>query len=152
MSLPTCWNPSAVWIRPGSALEPEVTTDVLVLGGGGAGVTAALFAESLGARVLLATKLRLGNSNTIMALGGMQAAVAEQDSPIKHFADTMIAGGFAGKRQLVKAMVEDGPGYRRMAAEDRRQFRSGRRTAISPPGWPPACRRPGFCRSATIPA
>jgi len=91
------------------SLEPEITTDVLVLGGGGAGVTAALFAESLGARVLLATKLRLGNSNTIMALGGMQVAVAEQDSPIKHFADTMIAGGFAGNRRLVKAMVEDGP-------------------------------------------
>lgn len=90
-------------------LVPEVTTDVLVLGGGGAGVTAALFAESQGARVLLATKLRLGNSNTIMALGGMQAAVAEQDSPIKHFADTMIAGGFAGNRRLVKVMVEDGP-------------------------------------------
>jgi len=91
-------------------LEPEITTDVLVLGGGGAGVTAALFSESQGARVLLATKLRLGNSNTIMALGGMQAAVAEQDSPIKHFADTMIAGGFAGNRGLVKAMVVDGPG------------------------------------------
>ncbi|NJC88367.1 MAG: FAD-binding protein [Desulfuromonas sp.] len=91
-------------------LEPEVTTDVLVLGGGGAGVTAALFAESRGARVLLATKLRLGNSNTIMALGGMQAAVAAQDSPVRHFADTMIAGGFAGDRRLVKAMVEDAPG------------------------------------------
>lgn len=90
-------------------LEPEVDTDVLVLGGGGAGVTAALFAESLGARTLLATKLRLGNSNTIMALGGMQAAVNAQDSPIKHFADTMLAGGFTGDRRLVKAMVEDGP-------------------------------------------
>lgn len=91
-------------------LQPDFSTDVLVLGGGGAGVTAALFAESLGARVLLATKLRLGNSNTIMALGGMQASVAEGDSPLKHFADTMIAGNFAGKPALVKALVEDGPG------------------------------------------
>lgn len=90
-------------------LHPEFTTDVLVLGGGGAGVTAALFAESLGARVLLATKLRLGNSNTIMALGGMQASVAAEDSPLKHFADTLIAGNFAGKTPLVKALVEDGP-------------------------------------------
>jgi succinate dehydrogenase / fumarate reductase flavoprotein subunit/L-aspartate oxidase len=90
-------------------LEPEFTTDVLVLGGGGAGVTAALFAESLGARVMLATKLRLGNSNTIMALGGMQASVADEDSPLRHFADTMVAGGFAGKAPLVKALVEDGP-------------------------------------------
>ena len=90
-------------------LQPEHTTDVLVLGGGGAGVTAALFAESLGAKVLLATKLRLGNSNTIMALGGMQSSIAENDSPVRHFADTMIAGKFCGQKKLVKAMVEDGP-------------------------------------------
>ncbi|ABB33129.1 fumarate reductase/succinate dehydrogenase flavoprotein domain protein [Geobacter metallireducens RCH3] len=91
------------------SLEPEFDTDVLVLGGGGAGVTAALFAESMGARVILATKLRVGNSNTIMALGGMQASVHEDDSPVRHFADTMGAGKFAGKRELVKTMVEDGP-------------------------------------------
>ncbi|WP_305043963.1 FAD-binding protein [Geoalkalibacter sp.] len=89
--------------------EPEFVTDVLVLGGGGAGVTAALFAERQGARVLLATKLRLGNSNTIMALGGMQACVAEGDSLLKHFADTMISGNFASRRELVRTMVEDGP-------------------------------------------
>ncbi len=90
-------------------LRPEYDTDVLVLGGGGAGVTAALFAESRGARVILATKLRLGNSNTIMALGGMQASVSDSDSPLRHFADTMIAGSHAGRRELVKVMVEDGP-------------------------------------------
>jgi succinate dehydrogenase / fumarate reductase flavoprotein subunit/L-aspartate oxidase len=90
-------------------LKPEYDTDVLVLGGGGAGVTAALFAESMGARVVLATKLRLGNSNTIMALGGMQASVDEHDSPARHYCDTMAAGKFAGSRNLVKAMVEDGP-------------------------------------------
>lgn len=91
------------------ALKPEFETDVLVLGGGGAGVTAALFAESMGARVTLATKLRLGNSNTIMALGGMQASVDEQDSPLRHFADTMVTGKFTGRKELVKVMVEDGP-------------------------------------------
>lgn len=90
-------------------LRPECETDVLVLGGGGAGVTAALFAERMGARVILATKLRLGNSNTIMALGGMQASVDEKDSPLRHFADTMVTGKFAGRRELVKVMVEDGP-------------------------------------------
>lgn len=90
-------------------LRPEYDTDVLVLGGGGAGVTAALFAEGMGSRVILATKLRLGNSNTIMALGGMQASVHESDSPVRHFADTMAAGKFAGNRKLVKTMVEDGP-------------------------------------------
>jgi succinate dehydrogenase/fumarate reductase flavoprotein subunit len=91
------------------ALTPAFDTDVLVLGGGGAGVTAALFAGQAGARVLLATKLRLGNSNTIMALGGMQAAVDQADSPVRHFADTLAAGKFAGRKELVRAMVEDGP-------------------------------------------
>lgn len=90
-------------------LTPEYDTDLLVLGGGGAGVTAALFAESVGARVLLATKLRLGNSNTIMALGGMQASVDEHDSLLRHFCDTMAAGKQIGRRDLVKALVEDGP-------------------------------------------
>ncbi|WP_297444320.1 FAD-binding protein [Desulfurobacterium sp.] len=89
--------------------SPDIETDVLVLGGGGAGITAALFAHSAGAKVILATKLRLGNSNTIMALGGMQASVSEDDSPIRHFADTMVAGKFQGRRELVKAMVDDGP-------------------------------------------
>ncbi len=88
---------------------PEAETDVLVLGGGGAGITAALFAESAGAKVVLATKLRLGNSNTIMALGGMQASVGEEDSPVKHFTDTVVAGQFKGKKELVKVMVSDGP-------------------------------------------
>ena len=90
-------------------LRPEYDTDVLVLGGGGAGATAALFAESNGARVMLATKLRLGNSNTIMAMGGMQVSVDELDSPVRHYCDTMAAGKFAGRECLVKALVNDGP-------------------------------------------
>jgi len=89
--------------------NPDIETDVLVLGGGGAGITAALFAESAGAKVVLATKLRLGNSNTIMALGGMQASVDEKDSPVKHFADTMVAGQFKSRKELVRVMVDDGP-------------------------------------------
>ncbi|MHC4777392.1 MAG: FAD-binding protein, partial [Planctomycetota bacterium] len=44
--------------------------DVLVLGGGGAGCSAALTALDAGADVLLATKLRLGDANTMMAQGG----------------------------------------------------------------------------------
>jgi len=90
-------------------LEPAHEADVLVIGGGGAGIAAALSAATMGARVILATKFGLGNSNTIMALGGMQVAVDETDSTWRHFADTLIAGQFAGRRSLVKTMVEDGP-------------------------------------------
>ncbi|MBT4787552.1 MAG: FAD-binding protein, partial [Gammaproteobacteria bacterium] len=43
-----------------------INTDVLVIGGGGAGCAAALIAQQQGAHVILATKLRLGDSNTVM--------------------------------------------------------------------------------------
>ncbi len=55
-------------------------TDVLVIGGGGAGCAAALTATKAGAKVLVATKLRLGDSNTVMAEAGIQAAVRPEDA------------------------------------------------------------------------
>ncbi len=88
-------------------LEAERITDVLVIGGGGAGVTAALFAQSSGANVILVNKLRLGNSNTIMAMGGIQAAIGKNDSPIRHLCDTYKGGKFCGKRDLLRTLIED---------------------------------------------
>ncbi|WP_125477870.1 FAD-binding protein, partial [Caballeronia terrestris] len=85
-----------------------VSTDVLVIGGGG-GCAAALTAANQGARVILATKLRLGDSNTVMAEGGIQAAIGEDDSPQVHFEDTLRAGHFCGVPELVAQMVMDGP-------------------------------------------
>jgi len=70
-----------------------LATDVLVIGGGGAGITAAIFAHDQGAKVTLVTKLRLGDSNTIMAQGGMQVSIGKNDSPIQHFKDSMSGGG-----------------------------------------------------------
>ena len=84
-------------------------TDVLVIGGGGAGCAAALAAEAAGAKVILATKLLLGDSNTVMAEGGIQAAVGMEDSPQKHFEDTIKAGHDCADRHLVAQMVLDGP-------------------------------------------
>jgi L-aspartate oxidase len=86
-----------------------MTTDVLVIGGGGGGCAAALTAAKQGARVMLATKLRLGDSNTVMAEGGIQAAIGEDDSPQLHFEDTLRAGHFCGVPELVAQMVMDGP-------------------------------------------
>jgi len=51
-------------------LTPDQTVDVLVVGGGGAGCAAALHAHGKGAKVILATKLRLADSNSVMAQGG----------------------------------------------------------------------------------
>ena len=86
-----------------------MTTDVLIIGGGGGGCAAALTAAKQGVQVILATKLRLGDSNTVMAEGGIQAAVGEDDSPQLHFEDTLRAGHFCGEPDLVAQMVMDGP-------------------------------------------
>ena len=89
--------------------ENEYDTDVLVLGGGGAGAAAALEAQANGARVLLATKLRLGDANTVMAQGGIQAADKSNDSPAQHYLDVVGGGGFQNTPELVKSLVRDAP-------------------------------------------
>jgi succinate dehydrogenase / fumarate reductase flavoprotein subunit len=83
--------------------------DVLVIGGGGGGVSGALFAAEQGAKTLITTKLRFGDSNTLMAEGGIQAAVGKHDSPALHYLDTMGGGGFQNLPNLVNALVHDAP-------------------------------------------
>ncbi|WP_395858285.1 FAD-binding protein [Desulfofundulus sp. TPOSR] len=87
----------------------DYDVDVLVVGGGGGGATAALIAHENGARVLLTTKLRLGDANTMMAEGGIAAATQPNDSPYLHFLDTIGGGRFQNKRELVWALVHDAP-------------------------------------------
>src|SRR5256885_3338175 len=96
-------------IADGFDLTPDYTTDVLVVGGGGAGCAAALHAHAAGAKVIMATKLRLGDSNSVMAQGGMQISVAPEDSPVTHFVDTLKGGHMQNDHQLLKVMVEEGP-------------------------------------------
>jgi len=83
--------------------------DVLIIGGGGAGCAAALMAQEAGVKVLLATKLRLGDANTMMAQGGIQAASKPGDSPAIHYLDVMGGGHFTNKPELVEALVRDAP-------------------------------------------
>lgn len=89
--------------------KADYEVDVLVLGGGGAGATAALMAREAGASALIATKLRLGDSNTVMAEGGIQVAVKEDDSPVQHFVDAMYGGHYKNDPALLRVMVEDAP-------------------------------------------
>ncbi len=89
--------------------EPDATCDVLVIGGGGAGASAALLALANGADVLLSTKLRFGDANTMMAQGGIQAADKENDSPAIHYLDVMGGGAFTNQPELVEALVADAP-------------------------------------------
>lgn len=89
--------------------NPHLETDVLVIGGGGAGSSAALLAAEKGCKVILATKLRHGDANTVMAEGGIQAADQEVDSPYYHFLDTMGGGHFLNDRKIVAALTSDAP-------------------------------------------
>jgi succinate dehydrogenase/fumarate reductase flavoprotein subunit len=89
----------------------DCETDVLIIGGGGAGAAAALLAQEHGARVLLVTKLRLGDANTMMAEGGIQAATKRgKDSPYFHYLDVMGGGHFVNDPKLVRTLVREGPG------------------------------------------
>jgi len=87
----------------------DYDVDVLVIGCGGAGAAASLLAQENGANVLLITKLRLGDANTVGAQAGTQAADRPNDSPAIHYLDTMGGGGFTNVPELVKALVEDAP-------------------------------------------
>jgi len=90
--------------------QPDYDVDVLVIGGGGAGSAAAIYAKNAGADVLMVTKLRHGDANTMMAEGGIQACdKAEKDSPWYHFLDVLGGGHFVNKRSLARKLVEDGP-------------------------------------------
>ena len=96
-------------VPPDLDLTPAYSVDVLVVGGGGAGCAAALHAHAHGAKVLLATKLRLGDSNTVMAQGGMQVAITHEDSPVQHFLDTLKGGHMKNDHNLLRVMVDEGP-------------------------------------------
>lgn len=89
--------------------KTDYETDILIIGGGGAGCAAAILAMQHGARSIISTKLRLGDANSMMSQGGMQAAVTPQDSPTRHFLDAMGGGHFDNKPDLVRALTEDGP-------------------------------------------
>lgn len=89
--------------------EPFAETDVLVIGGGGAGASAALLAQENGAKVTLVTKLRFGDANTMMAQGGIQAADRPEDSPAIHYLDVIGGGHFTNVPELVEALVMDAP-------------------------------------------
>ncbi len=90
--------------------EVHYETDVLVIGGGGAGTAAALLAQELGSKVIIATKLRHGDANTMMAEGGIQAATKGwKDSPYYHYLDVLGGGHFENDPHLVKTMVTEAP-------------------------------------------
>jgi L-aspartate oxidase len=84
--------------------------DVLVLGGGVAGLSSAIRAARAGARVAVVTKTALGGSATQYAQGGVAAVLEEDvDSPDLHLADTITAGAGLCDPDAVRILVEEGP-------------------------------------------
>ena len=88
----------------------DYDVDVLVIGGGGAGSSAAIEAHAAGAKVMIVTKLRIGDANTMMAEGGIQAADKPGDSPAQHYLDVMGGGHYCNRPELVRKLVMEGPG------------------------------------------
>ncbi len=73
------------------------------------GSSCAIEAHNAGADVMIVTKLRIGDANTMMAEGGIQAADKENDSPVQHYLDCFGGGHFAAKPELVKRLVMEAP-------------------------------------------
>jgi succinate dehydrogenase / fumarate reductase flavoprotein subunit len=86
--------------------------DVLVVGAGGAGLRAAIEARAAGASVGLVCKSLLGKAHTVMAEGGVAAAlgnVAEADSWQVHFRDTMVGGKLLNEPRMAQLHAQEAP-------------------------------------------
>ena len=86
--------------------------DVLVIGAGGAGLRAAIEASGAGVRVGLVCKSLLGKAHTVMAEGGIAAALAnvdERDNWKVHFADTMRGGQYVNQWRMAELHAKEAP-------------------------------------------
>jgi len=86
--------------------------DVLIIGAGGAGLRAAIEAASSGVSVGLICKSLLGKAHTVMAEGGMAAAMAnndDRDSWRVHFADTMRGGQYVNNWRMAELHAKEAP-------------------------------------------
>ncbi|MEV6423856.1 L-aspartate oxidase [Streptomyces sp. NPDC051662] len=90
---------------PGWAID----ADVVVVGSGVAGLTAALRCTAAGLRTVVVTKARLDDGSTRWAQGGIAAALGEGDTPEQHLADTLVAGAGLCDEEAVRALVTEGP-------------------------------------------
>ena len=99
--------------RAGRLVAPEpgwsVSADVVVIGSGIAGLTAALRLCGRVGKVLVVTKDVLGAGSTQWAQGGIAAALGPGDTPGQHEHDTLVAGAGACDRDAVRVLVTEGP-------------------------------------------
>src|ERR1043165_1235153 len=86
--------------------------DVLIIGGGSAGLRAAIEAHDAGAQVLLISKSKKGDPHTVLARGGINAALGTmdpQDNWMIHAADTLREGGFLADYERVEVLCKSAP-------------------------------------------
>ncbi|GAA1507577.1 L-aspartate oxidase [Streptomyces albidochromogenes] len=86
-----------------------VDADVVVVGSGVAGLTAALRCTAAGLRTVVVTKARLDDGSTRWAQGGIAAALGDGDTPEQHLDDTLVAGAGLCDEEAVRALVTEGP-------------------------------------------
>ncbi|MET8952900.1 L-aspartate oxidase [Streptomyces sp. NPDC004533] len=87
----------------------SISADVVVVGSGVAGLTAALRCEAAGLRTVVVTKARLDDGSTRWAQGGVAAALGEGDTPGEHLEDTLVAGAGLCDEEAVRILVTEGP-------------------------------------------
>jgi L-aspartate oxidase len=119
---------SAPLVRRLPAVRPawERSADVVVVGSGAAGISAALAAAGHGRRVLLISKEELGGGATPLAQGGLAAAIGPGDDADQHQRDTLAAGAGLCEPAVVAALAAQAP------AEIARLARLGARLEVSP--------------------
>ncbi|GGV20861.1 L-aspartate oxidase [Streptomyces griseoflavus] len=87
----------------------SIDADVVVVGSGVAGLTAALRCEAAGLTTVVVTKARLDDGSTRWAQGGIAAALGEGDTPAQHLDDTLVAGAGLCDEEAVRILVTEGP-------------------------------------------
>ncbi|MGM9337028.1 L-aspartate oxidase [Streptomyces murinus] len=99
-----------------------IAADVVVVGSGVAGLTAALRCEAAGLTTVVVTKARLDDGSTRWAQGGIAAALGEGDTPEQHLDDTLVAGAGLCDETAVRLLVTEGPGAVRRLIETGAHF------------------------------
>ena len=109
----------------------RIDADVAVIGAGGAGLFTALTAAQEGARVALISATPLAQTASYWAQGGIAAALAVDDSPAEHLADTESAGRGLVRRSAAEVLVSEAPGVVRRLEELGVRFDADRHGTLS---------------------